>query len=219
MLLALDEVTFRHGGGAGVGPVSLQLGEGEAALLLGPSGSGKTTLVNLMAGLLTPQSGDVRLAGQSLSSRDGAARDALRRETLGLVFQTLRLVSAISLSANLALARRLAGRPANATLASSLMDRLGIAHRAGALPRELSQGEAQRAAIARALVTEPRLLIADEPTSALDAANAATVADLLLHTATASNTALLIVTHDDRLIARFAKVFRLRADGRMADTA
>lgn len=213
MLLEVTDVCYRHAGGAGVGPLSLALAEGEAALLLGPSGSGKTTLVNLVAGLLTPQSGDVRLAGQSLAATDAAGRDAVRARTLGLVFQSLRLVSALSVLGNLALARRLAGRPADPARARHLLDRLGIAHRADALPRTLSQGEAQRAAIARAVVTEPRLLIADEPTSALDAANAANVADLLAETARDSRAALLIVTHDERLVGRFGRAIRLGAHG------
>lgn len=213
MLLTVEHLVYRHPGGGGLGPVDFALAEGESALLLGPSGSGKTTLVNLVAGLLTPQSGDVLIAGQSIGKRDAAGRDALRRQTLGLVFQTLRLVSALDVSANLALARRLAGRPANPAMAAALLDRLGIGHRAHALPRQLSQGEAQRAALARALVTEPALVIADEPTSALDSGNAANVADLLAETVRANGAALLIVTHDERLLGRFGRAIRLGRDG------
>lgn len=216
MLLNLDMVMYRHPGGAGLGPVSFTLADAEAVLLLGPSGSGKTTLVNLVAGLLTPQSGRISIAGRAMEQGTASARDALRRETLGLVFQTLRLVSALSVSDNLALARKLSGRAADPALAMGLLERLGIAHRAHALPRDISQGEAQRAALARALVTKPRLLIADEPTSALDADNAAAVADLLSQSATDSGTALLVVTHDERLAARFGRTIRLGRDGMVA---
>jgi putative ABC transport system ATP-binding protein len=213
-MLSLDATTYRHPGGGGIGPVDFALADGARALVLGPSGSGKTTLVHLVAGLLTPQSGRVSVAGTDLAGLDAAGRDALRRQTIGLVFQTLRLVSALTVSANLALARRLAGRPADPARIAALLDRLGIAQRAGALPRQLSQGEAQRAALARALVTEPRLLIADEPTSALDDVNAAAALALLEQVAADTGAALLVVTHDRRLDGHFGQALRLDPGGR-----
>ncbi len=219
MILSVETLAWRYPGGQGVGPLSFALAQGEAALLLGPSGSGKTTLMNLMAGLRTPQQGRVLLDGRSMGALPAPARDVLRRETLGLIFQTLRLVSALGVRANLALARQLAGLPADAAFADSLLARLNLSHRADALPRTLSQGEAQRAAIARALVTRPRLLVADEPTSALDAANATTVAALLKESAADNGAALLVITHDDRLAAHFHRAIRLGADGLLADAA
>ncbi|MFQ3595281.1 MAG: ATP-binding cassette domain-containing protein [Sphingomonadaceae bacterium] len=219
MLLAVDKLSFRHRGGGGVGPVSFTLAHGEACLLLGPSGSGKSTLVNLIAGLLTPQAGTVLVAGEPMHALAPAARDDLRRRTTGLVFQAMRLVSALSVHANLVLARRLSGKPADPGRIDRLLDTLGITHVAGRLPRELSQGEAQRAAIARALVAEPRLLIADEPTSALDDANAEAAATLLMDSATREGAALLVVTHDARLRTRFPRAITLGSDGRIGSAA
>jgi putative ABC transport system ATP-binding protein len=207
-VLRLEEVSFAHGHRPVLERVSLVLGEGEHHLLLGPSGSGKTTLLSLIAGLLTPDAGRVLVAGVDMGSAPPAARDALRRARIGIVFQTTRLIGALSVAGNLALAQRLAGRP-DASLVSRVLERLGIAHLAAARPRQLSQGEAQRAAIARAVVTRPALLLADEPTSALDDANAARVAAMLLETAADAGSTLLVATHDARLLAQIPGHLRL----------
>jgi putative ABC transport system ATP-binding protein len=172
---------------------------GEHRLLLGPSGSGKTTLISLIAGLLTPDAGEIAVCGETMSALPAAARDDLRRRRIGVVFQALRLIGALSVTDNLLLAQRLAGQPRDPGTVAALLNSLGITHRARAKPRALSQGEAQRAAIARALVARPALLIADEPTSALDDANAELVARLLLDVAEANGSTLLIATHDARL--------------------
>ncbi|WP_447725804.1 ABC transporter ATP-binding protein [Sphingomonas koreensis] len=179
--------------------LSFRMTPGEHLLLLGPSGSGKSTLINLVAGLLTPDAGEIVIAGEAMTGLAGAARDDLRRRRIGIIFQTLRLVSALSVRRNLRLAQRLSHGKTDGIAIDALLDGLGIAHRADARPRQLSQGEAQRAAIARALVGRPDLLVADEPTSALDDANAERIATLLLDTARAQGTALLIATHDQRL--------------------
>mgnify|MGYP005836506133 CR=1 FL=1 len=215
MLLVAENLVFRHAGGAGVGPVAFSLGQGQSAVLLGPSGSGKTTLVHLLAGLLTPQAGQVLIEGEPLHARGPAHADALRRRNIGVVFQSLRLVSALDVAGNLALARRLAGRPADPSRVAALLDRLGLARRAQAMPRTLSQGEAQRAAIARALAAEPRLLIADEPTSALDDANAEATTALFEESARDNGAALLVVTHDRRIADRFPRRLRLAPTGLM----
>jgi putative ABC transport system ATP-binding protein len=170
-------------------------------VLLGPSGSGKTTLIHLIAGLLTPKAGTIAIDGETISDLPPARRDDLRRRKIGVVFQTLRLVAALDVTANLLLAQRLAGQRADRNEVRALLDELGLSHRAHARPRELSQGEAQRAAIARGLVARPRLLIADEPTSALDDANAERVARLLIDTANTHGSTLLVATHDARIKA------------------
>jgi putative ABC transport system ATP-binding protein len=188
-----------------------QLAAGEHALLLGPSGSGKTTFINIVTGLLTPSAGSLAVAGQPMSALGPAARDALRRQTIGLVFQTLRLIPALTVMENLALAQKLAlGRVDRAAIAT-LIARVGLAHRADARPRALSQGEGQRAAIARALVTGPRLVVADEPTSALDDANATAMMDLMFDAADATGATLLVATHDARIGPRFANRLALAA--------
>lgn len=219
MLLEVENLSFRHPGGGGVGPLGFTLAPAEACLLLGPSGSGKSTLLQLVAGLLTPETGTILLDGEPMHALGPAARDDLRRRTTAIVFQSLRLVSAISVHANLALARRLAGLPPDPGRIARLLERLGLAPLAGRLPRALSQGEAQRATLARALVTEPRLLLADEPTSALDDAQATAAATLLLDAAREAGAALLVVTHDARLKPLFGRALVLGADGRLAEDA
>lgn len=181
-----------------------QLMAGGHALLLGPSGSGKTSFINIVTGLATPSHGEVHVAGEPMSRLSPAARDALRRRTIGLVFQTLRLIPALSVFDNLALAQRLALGAVDAAEITRLIARVGLAHRAAARPRQMSQGEGQRAAIARALVTRPRLLVADEPTSALDDANAERMIDLMFESADATGATLLVATHDVRIAHRFA---------------
>lgn len=185
--------------------------KGEHTLLLGPSGSGKTTLINVITGLITPTSGEVRIAGAVMSALPAAQRDQLRRQTIGVVFQTLRLIGALSVRQNLGLAQRLALGRSDSAAIERLIAQVGLTHRADALPRQLSQGEGQRAAIARALCAQPALVVADEPTSALDDANAVAMSDLLLATAEATGATLLIATHDNRLKSRFARTLTLSA--------
>jgi putative ABC transport system ATP-binding protein len=186
-----------------------QLEPGRHALLLGPSGSGKSTFINIVTGLLTPSHGSISVAGEPMSTLPPAGRDALRRRTIGLVFQTLRLIPALSVAGNLALAQTLATGRADEAEIARLIDRVGLSHRAQARPRQLSQGEGQRAAIARALVTRPRLLVADEPTSALDDANAEKMISLMFETAEATGATLLVATHDGRIAPRFANRLHL----------
>ena len=183
--------------------------KGQHTLLLGPSGSGKTTLINVITGLITPTSGEVRIAGQVMSALPAAQRDQLRRRTVGVVFQTLRLIGALSVRQNLALAQRLALGENEPAAIEALIAQVGLTHRADARPRELSQGEGQRAAIARALCAKPAIVVADEPTSALDDANAVAMSDLLLATAEATGATLLIATHDNRLRARVDRTLTL----------
>lgn len=204
--LCVRDVCLSRAGRLVLDRFNLELASGGQALLLGPSGSGKTSLLHLAAGLLTPDSGSIFLAGKPMPARP-ADRDVLRRHKVGIVFQTLRLISALSLRGNLELAARLAGQPD--TRIDQLLDQLGLSHRADARPRTLSQGEAQRAAIARALVARPALLLADEPTSALDDASAARVAALLTDLSAAQGTALLVATHDSRLKAHFGRTIDL----------
>ncbi len=197
-LLAIQDLHFSRGGRPIFQGLNLSLNHGAHLLLLGPSGSGKSTLINLIAGLLTPDSGQISLNGEAMPAR-AAARDDLRRREIAIIFQSLQLVSALSLRGNLELAARLSGKPAASI--PPLLNRLGLSARADAKPRQLSQGEAQRAAIARALVARPALLLADEPTSALDDRNADIVGRLLVESAAEAGSTLLVATHDSRLAA------------------
>lgn len=216
MSLKLENLTLSHGTRPVLSAFSLALEQGAQVLLLGPSGSGKTTLMHAVCGLLSPSSGSVFVGGEQMSGLPQAGRDALRRKRIGIVFQTLRLVSALSVRDNLALAQKLAGHKRDDAEIDKLLTRLGIPHCANAKPERLSQGEAQRAAIGRALAAKPQLLVADEPTSALDDDNAEAVVKLLLESAKAQGSTLLIATHDGRLKAAVPHVVHLKAIGQVA---
>ena len=210
MLLAVQNVEKAYGSTRVLHGAAFELAPRERALLLGPSGSGKSTLINIVCGLQSPDSGKVTIDGETVADADDVSNgDEVRRRSIGVVFQTLRLISAISLRANLALAQRLQMNSVDHSLIDKTLDRLAIAHRANARAYELSQGEAQRAALARAIVVKPKVLIADEPTSALDRGNAEAVAKLLLQLSEEVGTALLVATHDERLTPYFSRTLKL----------
>jgi ABC-type lipoprotein export system ATPase subunit len=216
MELVVRDLGKAYAGRTVLSGVSFTAAPGDRLLLLGPSGSGKSTLLNCLCGLQRPDAGEVALDGATIVSPQSAARaDSLRRRHFGIVFQTLRLVSALSVRANLALAQKLQTGSSDQGAIDRVLGRLGIAHRADARPHQLSQGEAQRAAIARALVIRPAILVADEPTSALDKDNAARVAGLLTDLAEETGATLIVATHDDRLRPHFARTLTL-ADGALA---
>lgn len=208
MRLAVNDIRLSYGSASVLSGANFALEAGEHALLLGPSGSGKSSLLNIICGLQTADSGTVTLEGE-------AVNDAVRKAHMGVVFQTLRLVSALSVKGNLLLAQKLSNGAQDGVRVDAVLEQLGIAHRSDARPFELSQGEAQRAAIARALVTAPKLLIADEPTSALDTENTQIVANMLIEAAKEAGASLLIATHDDRLTAHFERTLQLE-DGKVA---
>ncbi|MCG2842055.1 ATP-binding cassette domain-containing protein [Sandaracinobacter sp. RS1-74] len=210
-LLELKAVHHAIGGRTIVEIEHWALRPGEHALLLGPSGSGKTSLINIVCGLVAPTGGEVRVAGERMTGVSALEKDDLRRRRIGLVFQTLRLVSALTVRQNLLLAQTIGRRLRDEADVDRLIGRVGLSHRAHGRPRELSQGEGQRAAIARALVARPALVIADEPTSALDDANTGRMLDLLFDSAAATGATLLVATHDERVRGRFAHRLELAA--------
>ena len=182
----------------------LSLERGRELLLLGASGTGKTTLLHLVAGMRTPSTGSVELAGAPFSALPTAERDVVRGRSLGIVFQTAHFVRSLTVAENLALARSLAGLNPDTARVQALLTDLGLGHKVNARVDALSVGEQQRASIARAVVHEPGLILADEPTSALDDANPDAVLDLLRQQAANTGAALLVVTHDQRLKDRMA---------------
>ena len=184
---------------------------GQHSIVLGPSGCGKTTLLHLIAGLLRPSRGRIRVAGQDLSALAPAELDAFRGSNIGIVLQRLHLIRALTVRDNLRLAQSLAGLPVRADRIERLLLELGIAALATARPDRLSQGEAQRVAIARAVINRPALILADEPTSALDDHNAKTVLRLLRTQAEGSGATLVIATHDGRLKPHFRHRLELPA--------
>jgi putative ABC transport system ATP-binding protein len=216
VLIDASSITHRRDGRSVLALGDWRLQAGEHALVLGPSGSGKTTFINIVTGLLTPSEGRLDIAGEPMSRLAPAARDDLRKRTIGLVFQTLRLIPALTVTENIALAQHVATGRSDAAAVKAMIARVGLAHRADAKPRALSQGEGQRAAIARALIARPKLVVADEPTSALDDANAAAMIDLLFESAEATGATLLVATHDGRIAGRFANRLMLQAPEQVA---
>jgi ABC-type lipoprotein export system ATPase subunit len=196
--------------------VSLSVAAGEFVLLEGPSGSGKTTVLLIAAGLLTADQGGVELAGQSLERMDASARRRLRRERLGFVFQRPSLLPALPARENVMLAALLHGcSPAEARSRSEeLLSALGVAALAERRPHELSGGEEQRVAVARALVHRPAAVLADEPTANLDWASGQVVAERLRDLARERGTAVLVATHDPRLAVYADRRIALE-DGRL----
>jgi ABC-type lipoprotein export system ATPase subunit len=204
-VLSLKAVRHRYGAREALRIERFEAAAGEHWLVLGPSGSGKTTLLHIISGLLRPSEGDVRVGDQPIAALSGAALDRWRGRTLGIVPQKLHLVASLSVLENLLLAQFLAGMPQDAKRARTVLDQVQLAERAAARPAQLSHGEAQRVAVARATVNRPQVLIADEPTSNLDDANCARALDLLEAQATECGATLVIATHDQRARARFAQ--------------
>ncbi len=182
--------------------LALALWPGEVRVLLGPSGSGKTTLVHLLAGILRPKAGAVYWRGQAVTDLPEERLARLRRRFLGLVFQHHYLLPELTALENAILPGWIGGRP-DPERGRALLSAVGLLARAGHLPAALSGGERQRVAVARALYHRPPLLLADEPTGALDPKNAEAVLALLVELARASGSALLLATHDERLVAGF----------------
>jgi putative ABC transport system ATP-binding protein len=188
-----------------------QVGAGEAWLVLGPSGCGKSTLLHCAAGLLRAARGSIRVAGTELATIGAAERDRLRGRAVGLLPQRLHLIPALTVLDNLLVAQFAAGVPRDRARARSVLAALGLAGREADRPEQLSVGQQQRVALARAVINRPALLLADEPTSALDDANCASALDLLLSQAAECGAALVIATHDRRLIDRVPRVLTLPA--------
>ncbi|MFT6518006.1 MAG: putative ABC transport system ATP-binding protein [Candidatus Azotimanducaceae bacterium] len=183
----------------------------ESVAVFGPSGCGKTTLMHLIAGLLRPQKGTVKINGTDITALSEAFVDRVRGQNIGIVFQQLHLIPSISVIDNLLLGQRLARVPTDRPFAMELLAQLGLAHLIDQMPAKLSQGESQRVAIARAVAHRPSLLIADEPTSALDRANADDALGVLREITYTNAAALIIVTHDERVRDSIDRVFDLGA--------
>ncbi len=184
--------------------------KGEHWLILGPSGCGKSSLLHLISGLVTPTAGTIRLADTAITQLPPTARDAFRGKHIGIIFQTLHLVKALTVTENLILANTLAGVPVDHAYIQHLLTSLGLSDKAHSYPHTLSHGQAQRVAIARALVNRPAVILADEPTSALDDAHCDDVIRLLQEQAAHANATLIIATHDARVKQRFTHVLELR---------
>jgi putative ABC transport system ATP-binding protein len=198
--------------------VDLEIARNEFVAILGPSGSGKTTLLGLLAGLDTPATGTVQLAGLELNSLSEDERARFRAGNIGFVFQTFQLVPTLTALENVLVPLELAGaRGSAAELAArarTLLERVGLGDRTDHYPQQLSGGEQQRVGLARAFAGEPKILFADEPTGNLDGETGARVIDLLVRLNEENATTLVLVTHDLELARRAGRVIRL-ASGRV----
>jgi ABC-type lipoprotein export system ATPase subunit len=209
MLLQTNLLRFAYPGQAPISFPDISLSGGEALLLLGQSGSGKTTLLNLLAGLLTPNRGSVMLDGVNLSALKGHRLDLFRGQHIGIVFQKPHLIAALSVKQNLELAQFFGKKKGISP--DDLLQDLGLASKATAAVGTLSEGEAQRVSIARALVNSPKLILADEPTSSLDDLHAQRVVQLLKEQAAKIGAALVIVTHDQRVKTEVSQVLEVKS--------
>jgi putative ABC transport system ATP-binding protein len=198
--------------------VNLRIEPREFVAIVGPSGSGKTTLLGLLAGLDTPATGTVELAGQRLTDLTEDQRARFRAANIGFVFQTFQLIPTLTALENVLVPLELAGAPGSsrelAARATSLLERVGLKDRVGHYPQQLSGGEQQRVALARAFASEPRILFADEPTGNLDGETGGRIVDLIIRLNAEQETTLVLVTHDLELAARAGRVIRL-ASGRV----
>lgn len=213
--------TYHQGGNAihALDGIDLRVAPGEFVAIMGPSGSGKSTLLNVLGALDRPDTGRYRLAEDEVSALDDDAASDVRNRRIGFVFQSFHLLPRLTVLENVLLPQRYARRadPGAAARAVALLERIGLGQRIGHLPGQLSGGQLQRAAIARALLNQPALLLADEPTGNLDSRSAADVL-ALLHELHAGGQTLLLVTHDPAIAAGAQRTIQLR-DGRIAGDA
>lgn len=215
-MINVQHVTKSYPVGKSVLPVlkdiNLEVARGCYMVLLGASGSGKTTLLNILGTLEKPDSGTIRCAGVEYSKLKGKTAAAFRREKLGFVFQSYHLLPEFSIRENVLIPAMLAGRSACGKRADALLEQVGLADRKKHRPQELSGGEQQRAAIARALILNPDLILADEPTGNLDATTGNEVLNLFTNLCKYENKTLIMITHNEKIAAQADQV-RLLEDG------
>jgi putative ABC transport system ATP-binding protein len=213
--------TYRSGGRdlTVLKDITFSLESGAFLAILGPSGSGKTTLLGLLAGLDRPSAGSVYLEGQELGALTEDERARLRAEKVGFVFQAFQLIPTLTAQENIQVPLELRGDSRAAPRARELLERVGLEGRGHHYPAQLSGGEQQRVAVARAFSSRPKILFADEPTGNLDAATGATIIDLLVALNRDLGTTLVLVTHDLDLAARARRTIRLADGSVVADTA
>jgi putative ABC transport system ATP-binding protein len=219
-LLVAGDLHKAYGPTPALDGASFSIHPGEVVAVMGPSGSGKSTLLHCLAGIVRPDSGSIRYGGRELTEMSDAERSTLRRTEFGFVFQFGQLVPELSCTENVALPLRLTGvkRKAAERTAQEWMERLEVADVGQKRPGEVSGGQGQRVAVARALVTSPRVIFADEPTGALDSLNGERVMELLTDAARDTNAAVVLVTHEARVAAYSDREVIVR-DGKVRDMA
>ncbi|GAA3493574.1 ABC transporter ATP-binding protein [Streptomyces prasinosporus] len=217
-LLAAEDLRKVYGPTTALDGAAFSIHPGEVVAVMGPSGSGKSTLLHCLAGIVTPDSGSITYDGRELTAMNDAERSALRRSEFGFVFQFGQLVPELTCVENVALPLRLNGTPRKEAERAALarMQRLEVDDVRGKRPGEVSGGQGQRVAVARALVTNPRVVFADEPTGALDSLNGERVMELLTDAARTAGAAVVLVTHEARVAAYSDREIVVR-DGKSRD--
>jgi lipoprotein-releasing system ATP-binding protein len=218
-MITLSQITKTYDNPAGpvtvLRELDLTVNAGETVAIVGPSGSGKTTLLNLLGALDQPSSGTVTIDGVSLGSLDPVAAARFRNRSIGFIFQLHYLLPQCSVLENVLVPRLAGGWDENVATtrarAESLLEQVGLQDRMEHRPYQLSGGEQLRAAIARALINQPKIILADEPTGSLDPSTGERIADLLLRTNTGAKVALIVVTHNAALAQRMGKTYRLES--------
>ena len=210
-MISVRGLAHRYGSNEVLRLADWKVAQGERWLVLGPSGSGKTTLLHLAAGLIRPAEGELEVAGENLRKLDGMRLDRWRGATVGIVLQSLHLLRHLSVRDNLRVAQYLAHAPQDDARIAETLGALGVADKAARRAAELSEGERQRVAVARAVVNRPKLLLADEPTANLDDRAAAQAVELLLEQAERHGATLVVATHDSRVKRNFERRLDLSA--------
>jgi putative ABC transport system ATP-binding protein len=210
-MISVRGLAHRYGSNEVLRLADWKVAPGERWLVLGPSGSGKTTLLHLVAGLIRPAEGELEVAGENLRKLDGMRLDRWRGATVGIVLQSLHLLRHLSVRDNLRIAQYLAHAPQDDARIAETLAALGVADKAARRAAELSEGERQRVAVARAVVNRPKLLLADEPTANLDDRATAQAVELLLEQAERHGATLVVATHDSRVKRNFERRLDLSA--------
>ncbi|SFJ21778.1 putative ABC transport system ATP-binding protein [Desulfomicrobium apsheronum] len=224
--ILIEDVRKRYGQGEAavdaLKGVDMVVGPGEVVGLIGPSGSGKSTLLKCLGAVIEPSAGKMTLGDDVIFDQDWKIPDlrALRRDKIGFIFQAPYLIPFLDVTDNVALLPMLSGIPNSKAraLAQEFLEALDVGHRAGAMPSQLSGGEQQRVSIARALVNRPPVILADEPTAPLDSERAMAVIRILNQMAKQFETAIIVVTHDEKIIPTFKRLYQIR-DGRTEEQA
>ncbi len=221
-MIAINELSMSYPLEAGslevLAKVNMQIADAETVAIVGPSGSGKTTLLILLAGLEAPSTGTITIDGEDITGLEADALADLRRDKLGIVFQSFHLVPSLTALGNVSLPLEIAGRENARDRAHKLLDRVGLTERAHHYPSQLSGGEQQRVAIARAIANSPSVLLADEPTGNLDINTGSRIIDVLFDLNAETRSTMVLVTHDTEIARRCQRVFHLD-NGRLIEDA
>ena len=217
-ILEVQDLTKKYGEGdsevVAVNHISFSVEKGEFVAITGASGSGKSTLMNMIGGIDTPTSGEVRIDGRSISSMSEDELAIFRRRNLGMIYQFYNLIPTLTAEENIVLPWRLDGRKRNDEKVKEILSVLGLSQRAGHLPGQMSGGQQQRVSIGRALINDPAFILADEPTGNLDSKTSGEIIDLLKYTNEKLGQTILLITHDEKIALSADRIITI-GDGRI----